>query len=201
MNPQPKEAARSQASPILMMKASMRETSETSCEMCIRDRQYMRLLYLKHPICQTLSGKLTFSHYCEVLDLDDDAKRGFYEREAANAGWSVRELRRQMDSMLFERVLSAKGNASRQDVLGLANEGIAYSQPSDAIKSPYVLEFLGLPDSMAPLERDLQDSLVKQIEKFMLELGRGFMFVGTNQRVPVGSEKLSLIHICTALWA
>lgn len=94
-----------------------------------------------------------------------------------------------MDSMLFERVLSAKGNASRQDVLGLANEGIAYSQPSDAIKSPYVLEFLGLPDSMAPLERDLQDSLVKQIEKFMLELGRGFMFVGTNQRVPVGSEK------------
>ena len=151
--------------------------------------QYMRLLYLKHPICQTLSGKLTFSHYCEVLDLDDDAKRGFYEREAANAGWSVRELRRQMDSMLFERVLSAKGNASRQDVLGLANEGIAYSQPSDAIKSPYVLEFLGLPDSMAPLERDLQDSLVKQIEKFMLELGRGFMFVGTNQRVPVGSEK------------
>ena len=100
--------------------------------------QYMRLLYLKHPICQTLSGKLTFSHYCEVLDLDDDAKRGFYEREAANAGWSVRELRRQMDSMLFERVLSAKDDASRQDVLGLASEGIAYRQPSDAIKSPYV---------------------------------------------------------------
>lgn len=151
--------------------------------------QYMRLLYLKHPICQTLSGKLTFSHYCEVLDLDDDEKRSFYEREAANSGWSVRELRRQMDSMLFERVLSAKDNASKQDVLGLANEGIAYRQPSDAIKSPYVLEFLGLPDGMAPLERNLQSSLVKQIEKFMLELGRGFMFVGTNQRVPVGSEK------------
>lgn len=132
---------------------------------------------------------MTFSHYCEVLDLDDDAKRGFYEQEAVNAGWSVRELRHQMDSMLFERVLSAKDDANRQDVLGLASEGIAYRQPSDAIKSPYVLEFLGLPDSMAPLERDLQDSLVKQIEKFMLELGRGFMFVGTNQRVPVGSEK------------
>lgn len=151
--------------------------------------QYMRLLYLKHPICQTLSGKLTFSHYCEMLDLDDDEKRSFYEREAANAGWSVRELRRQMDSMLFERVLSAKDDASRQDVIELASEGIAYSQPSDAVKTPYVLEFLGLPDGMAPLERDLQSSLVKQIEKFMLELGRGFMFVGTNQRVPVGSEK------------
>ena len=149
----------------------------------------MRLLYLKHPICQTLSGKLTFSHYCEMLDLDDDEKRSFYEREAANAGWSVRELRRQMDSMLFERVLSAKDDASRQDVIELTSEGIAYSQPSDAVKIPYVLEFLGLPDGMAPLERDLQSSLVKQIEKFMLELGRGFMFVGTNQRVPVGSEK------------
>lgn len=151
--------------------------------------QYMRLLYLKHPICQTLSGKLTFSHYCEMLDLDDDEKRSFYEREAANAGWSVRELRRQMDSMLFERVLAAKDDASKQDVLELANEGVAYRQPSDAVKTPYVLEFLGLPDGMAPLERDLQSSLVKQIEKFMLELGRGFMFVGTNQRVPVGSEK------------
>lgn len=151
--------------------------------------QYMRLLYLKHPICQTLSGKLTFSHYCEMLDLDDDEKRSFYEREAANSEWSVRELRRQMDSMLFERVLAAKDDASRRDVLELANEGIAYRQPSDAIKTPYVLEFLGLPDGMAPLERDLQSSLVKQIEKFMLELGRGFMFVGTNQRVPVGSEK------------
>lgn len=151
--------------------------------------QYMRLLYLKHPICQTLSGKLTFSHYCEVLDLDDDEKRAFYEREAANAGWSVRELRRQMDSMLFERVLSAKDDVNKRDILGLANEGIAYRQPSDAIKSPYVLEFLGLPDGMAPLEKNLQSSLVKQIEKFMLELGRGFMFVGTNQRVPVGSEK------------
>lgn len=151
--------------------------------------QYMRLLYLRHPICQTLSGKLTFSHYCEMLDLDDDEKRNFYEREAANAGWSVRELRRQMDSMLFERVLSAKGDANKRDVLELANEGIAYRRPSDAVKTPYVLEFLGLPDGMAPLERDLQSSLVKQIEKFMLELGRGFMFVGTNQRVPVGSEK------------
>ena len=126
-----------------------------------------------------------------MLDLDDDEKRGFYEREAANAGWSVRELRRQMDSMLFERVLFAKDDASRRDVVGLANEGIAYRQPADAIKSPYVLEFLGLPDNMAPLERDLQDSLVKQIEKFMLELGRGFMFVGTNQRFPSAARKTS----------
>ena len=172
-----------------LLRLSKRLTEKMGRGFSRSNLQYMRLLYLKHPICQTLSGKLTFSHYCEVLDVDDDEKRSFYEREAANSGWSVRELRRQMDSMLFERVLSAKSDAVRQDVLVLANEGIAYRQPLDAIKTPYVLEFLGLPDGVAPLERDLQASLVKQIEKFMLELGRGFMFVGTNQRVPVGSDK------------
>lgn len=172
-----------------LLRLSKRLTEKMGRGFSRSNLQYMRLLYLKHPICQTLSGKLTFSHYCEVLDVDDDEKRSFYEREAANSGWSVRELRRQMDSMLFERVLSAKSDAVRQDVLDLADEGIAYRQPLDAIKTPYVLEFLGLPDGIAPLEKDLQASLVKQIEKFMLELGRGFMFVGTNQRVPVGSDK------------
>ncbi len=165
--------------------------------------QYMRQLYLKHPNCQTLSGKLTFSHYCELLDLEDDEKRGFYEREAANSGWSVRELRRQMDSLLFERVLSAKGDARKEHVVELANEGIAYTQPSDAVRDPYVLEFLGLPDGIVPPERDLQRSLVKQIEKFMLELGRGFMYVGSNVRIPVGSDKdfADMVFYCKPLRA
>lgn len=148
----------------------------------------MRLLYLTHKKFQTLSGKLTWSHYCELLNIDDDLKRSFYEREAANSGWSVRELRRQMNSMLFERVLNARDDVSRGDILVLANEGVSYQKPIDAIKSPYVLEFLDMPDNRAPLERDLQQSIIAQIEKFMLELGRGFMFVGSNQRVPVGSD-------------
>lgn len=165
--------------------------------------QYMRLLYLKHPKCQTLSGKLTFSHYCELLDLDDDEKRSFYEHEAANAGWSVRELRRQMDSMLFERVLNAKDDARKDHVLALANEGIAYNKPSDALRSPVVLEFLDLPDDVSPMERDLQKALVAQIEKFMLELGRGFMFVGSNVRIPVGSDKdyADMVFYCKPLRA
>ena len=165
--------------------------------------QYMRQLYLKHPNCQTLSGKLTFSHYCELLDLEDDEKRGFYESEAANSGWSVRELRRQMDSLLFERVLSAKGDARKEHVIELANEGVTYTQPSDAVRDPYVLEFLGLPDDIVPPERDLQRSLVKQIEKFMLELGRGFMYVGSNVRIPVGSDKdfADMVFYCKPLRA
>lgn len=65
--------------------------------------QNMRLLYLNYPICQTVSGKLSWSHYCELLSISDKEKRSFYEREAVNAGWSVRELRRQMESSLFER--------------------------------------------------------------------------------------------------
>ncbi|WP_251213410.1 PDDEXK nuclease domain-containing protein [Adlercreutzia murintestinalis] len=148
---------------------------------------HMREFYLTHRIFQSVTGKLTWTHYCTLLDLSDEQKRNFYENEAANAGWSVRELRRQIDSMLFERILSAKNNASETDKLTLAERGIELSKPSDIIKDPYVLEFLDLPDH-APLESELERALVAQIEKFMLELGRGFMFVGTQQRIPVGPD-------------
>ncbi|MGN0078217.1 MAG: YhcG family protein [Coriobacteriales bacterium] len=149
--------------------------------------QNMRLFYLTHEKCQTLSGKLTWSHYCTLLDVSDPAKRGFYEHEAANAGWSVRELRRQMDSLLFERVVNAKKDVTAADVAALVEGGIVLTKPADVIKDPYVLEFLDLPDT-APLEDALEAALVAQIEKFLLELGRGFMFVGTQQRVPVGPD-------------
>lgn len=163
----------------------------------------MRSLYLKHRDIKTLSGELSWTHYCELLDVQDDEKRLFYEREAANARWSVRELRRQMNSMLFERVLRAKDDAQRSDVLSLASEGLTYQKAADAIKDPYVLEFLDLPDGQVPLESDLQRSLVAQIEKFMLELGRGFMFVGSNQRVPVGPDidYVDMVFYCKPLRA
>ncbi len=163
----------------------------------------MRLLYLTHRNFQTLSGKLSWSHYCETITLEDELKRKFYEREAANSGWSVRELRRQMNSLLFERILNAKDDARREHVLALANEGVAYSKPADAIRSPLVLEFLDIPDDVAPLERDLQRALIGQIEKFMLELGRGFMFVGSNVRIPVGDDTdyADMVFYCKPLRA
>lgn len=163
----------------------------------------MRQFYLDHEIFQSVTGKLTWTHYCELMGVRDDLKRSFYEREAANSGWSVRELRRQMDSMLFERVLNAHDDARREYVLALANEGVLYRRASDALREPVTLEFLDLPDDVSPKERDLQQALVSQIEKFMLELGRGFMFVGSNYRIPVGADKdyADMVFYCKPLHA
>lgn len=145
--------------------------------------QNMRLLYSTHPNCQTLSGKLSWSHYCELLIVEDEQKRNFYEKECENSRWSVRELRRQIESCLFERLLLSNGTDNKEKVLSLALKGNEISKPEDIIKDPYVFEFLGLPENKPILESDLEKALVEQIEKFLLELGRGFMFVGTQQRV------------------
>lgn len=149
--------------------------------------QNMRAFYLTYKKCQTLSGKLSWSHYCELLSISDDSKRSFYEKEAVNSGWSIRELKRQIDSSLYERLLLSNGDANKEKVLSLAEKGIEISQPADIIRDPYVFEFLGLPETKPMLESDLEKALVAQIEKFLLELGRGFMFVGTQQRVTVNN--------------
>ena len=149
--------------------------------------QNMRALYLSYEKCQTLSGKLTWSHYCELLTISAPDKRSFYEKEAVNANWSVRELKRQIDSSLFERLLLSRGDANKEQVLALAEKGIEIAEPSDLIRDPYVFEFLGLPEDKPMLESDLERALVQQIEKFLLELGRGFMFVGTQQRVTINN--------------
>lgn len=143
----------------------------------------MRLFYQSYEKIQTVSGKLSWSHYCELLSISDHDKRSFYEKEATNANWSVRELKRQIDSSLFERLLLSDGDANREKVLSLALKGNEIAKPADIIRDPYVFEFLGLPEDKPFLESDLEKALVEQIEKFLLELGRGFMFVGTQQRV------------------
>lgn len=84
--------------------------------------QNMRLLYLNYPICQTVSGKLSWSHYCELLSISDKDKRSFYEKEAVNSGWSVREMKRQIESSLFERLLLSRGDANKEQVLALAEK-------------------------------------------------------------------------------
>ena len=143
----------------------------------------MRLFYQSYEKIQTVSGKLSWSHYCELLSISDADKRSFYEKEAINSNWSVRELKRQMESSLFERLLLSRGDANKEQVLELALRGNEISKPADIIRDPYVFEFLGLPEDKPVMESDLERALVQQIEKFLLELGRGFMFVGTQQRV------------------
>ena len=147
----------------------------------------MRQFYLNYQKIQTVSGKLSWSHYCELLSISDPDKRSFYEKEAINSNWSVRELKRQIESSLFERLLLSRGDTNKEQVLELALKGNEIAQPSDIIRDPYVFEFLGLPEDKPVLESDLERALVQQIEKFLLELGRGFMFVGTQQRVTLNN--------------
>lgn len=149
--------------------------------------QNMRLLYLNYPICQSLSGKLSFTHYCELFTVSDKNARAFYEQEALNSNWSVREMKRQIDTSLFERMLLSEGKTNKEKVLMLAKEGIVYRKPNDILKDPYVFEFLGIPENKPMLEKDLEKALIIKIENFLLELGRGFMFVGSQQRITLGN--------------
>ncbi len=147
----------------------------------------MRQFYITHKIFQSVTGKLSWTHQCELLTISNDSKRNFYEKEAEKANWSVRELKRQIDSSLFERLLLSQGDDNKRYVAELAARGNEIAKPSDIIRDPYVFEFLGIPDEKPILESDLEKSLVQQIEKFLLELGRGFMFVGTQQRITLNN--------------
>ena len=149
--------------------------------------QNMRAFYLAYPNCQTLSGKLSWSHYCELLIISDPDRRSFYEKECERSGWSVREMKRQIATSLFERLLLSNGKANKEKVYELATKGQELAMPEDIVKDPYVFEFLGIPENKPVLESDLEKALVRQIEDFMLELGRGFMFVGTQQRVTLNN--------------
>jgi predicted nuclease of restriction endonuclease-like (RecB) superfamily len=150
--------------------------------------QNMRSLYLKYPICQTLSGKLSWSHYIELLSVPDKDARSFYEQECLNSRWSVKELNRQIGTSLFERLLLSDGKTNKETVLALARQGNTMNQPQDILKQPFVFEFLGVREEKPMLEKDLESRLIRHIEDFLLELGRGFMFVGSQQRVTLGNS-------------
>lgn len=103
----------------------------------------MRKFYLCYRNCQTLSDKLSWSHYCELITIDDELERNFYEKETISEGWSVRTLKRQMDSALFLRLAMSK---DKEEILALAENGVEIQRPEDIIKDTYTLEFLNLPE-------------------------------------------------------
>lgn len=162
-------------------------TKEFGKGFSVSNLQFMRRFYQSYQIQQTVSVKLSWSHYCELLTISDADKRSFYEKETVNSGWSVRELKRQISTSLYERLLLSEGKANKETILSLAEKGIEMTTPLDIIKDPYVFEFLGVPENKPMLESDLEKALVAQIEKFLLELGRGFMFVGTQQRITLNN--------------
>lgn len=148
----------------------------------------MRSFYIAYLDFPDASGKLTWSHYCELLSVSDQAARNFYEQESVNADWSVRELKRQINTSLFERLLLSDGKTNQETVLALSRKGIVMKNPQDIMKDPYVFEFLGAREEKPVLEKDLEAKLIRHIEDFLLELGRGFMFVGSQQRITLGNR-------------
>ncbi|WP_019878968.1 PDDEXK nuclease domain-containing protein [Succinispira mobilis] len=148
----------------------------------------MRRFYKLYPSVQSLTGQLSWTHYCELIAISDEHERSFYEKECIHSKWSVRELKRQISTSLFERLLLSKGEANKETVLSLAKNGNEYMKPMDILKDPYVFEFLNLPEEKPVLEKDLERALLLQLEHFLLELGRGFMFVGSQQRITLGNK-------------
>jgi predicted nuclease of restriction endonuclease-like (RecB) superfamily len=128
---------------------------------------------------------LSWSHYCELLKTDDPLARSFYEEEAIQNNWSVRELARQINSLLFERLSLSK---NKKKVLSLAQKGQVITQPEDAVKDPYVLEFLGIPEKSYYTENQLEQKLIDHLQEFILELGKGFTFVARQKRITIDNE-------------
>ena len=123
---------------------------------------------------------MSWSHYLKLMRIDDPNERAFYEIEAQSNHWSLRELQRQFDSSLYERLALSR---NKKKVLELARRGQVVEKPEDAMKDPLVLEFTGLQEKAAYSETDLESKLIDHIQEFMLELGKGFTFVGRQQRI------------------
>jgi len=131
---------------------------------------------------ETASSILSWSHYCELLKEDNLKARSFYEIEASENGWSMRELRRQMDSMLYERLCLSK---DKNKVKELSHKGNVIEKPEDAIKDPYILEFLGLKEETAYTESQLEQAIINKLQHFLLEMGKGFTFVARQKRITI----------------
>lgn len=150
---------------------------------------YMRKLYIAFPKCETLSHKLTWSHYFELLKCEDHLEMMFYFNESINQRWSVRELKRQIRSSLFQRVALS---TDKEAILTLAHHGQQILHPQDILHDPYVLEFTGLPQKSQYKESELERALKENMENFLLELGRGFAFVGRQYIIPIGSRQFKV---------
>jgi predicted nuclease of restriction endonuclease-like (RecB) superfamily len=151
----------------------------------------------KKPISETLSRKLTpapeshqitpvfqlnWSHYVFLLRIETAEERKFYEIEAAENHWGIRDLKRHYDSALYERLVLSRNKAKVKE---LSKKGQVIRKPTDAIKDPYILEFLGLPEKEAWSESEFESAIIDKIEDFLKEMGKGFLFVERQQRIPV----------------
>ena len=158
-----------------------------------RNLEAMRQFYLTYQIPQTLSAEsklvrtktqsrfqLSWSHYIKLIRVEDQDERKFYEIESKNNNWSVRELQRQIDSSLYERLVLSR---DKKKVKLLSKKGHTLETPKDAIKEPYVLEFLGLKEERIYSENEFEAAVIDKLEHFLSELGKGFIFVSRQNRI------------------
>ena len=148
----------------------------------VTNLKQMRDFYLTYQIRQTVSDQFTlsYSHYLFLMRIDNPEERKFYEIESSQNNWSLRELKRQFDSALYERLSLSK---DKEKVKSLAVQGQIIENPCDIVKDPYVLEFLGLPEKAYYSESELESRLIEKLENFLLELGKGYTFVGRQVRL------------------
>jgi predicted nuclease of restriction endonuclease-like (RecB) superfamily len=145
---------------------------------------YMRLLYIKYPKSETLSHQLSWSHYFELLKISDDLERSFYEQQAILENWSIRELKRQKATALFQRIYLSK---DKEKVIELSKKGNIVKDETSFLKDPYIFEFLNIPEDQKYSETHLEKRLIDNLQQFLLELGKGFAFIGRQYRISLSN--------------
>lgn len=165
----------------LLKNLSKEMTKEFGKGFTLTNLKYMRQFYLTFPKSHALSDQLSWTHYRLLMRVENENARNFYLEESIKENWSTRQLERQITTLFYERILSSKNkNKVAQEIYKLEPQR---KQPEDVIKDPYVLEFLGLPENMDFLEKNLEQALIDHMQKFLLELGRGFSFVARQKRI------------------
>lgn len=147
--------------------------------------QRMRQLYDEYPIYATLSHKLSWSHYVELLKIEDKLERSFYEKQSVIENWSIRELKRQKKTSLFLRLAASK---NKEEILKLSKQGLIIEKPADIIREPYVLDFLQIPEPFNMSESEIETRIIDSLQHFLLELGKGFAFIGRQYRITLGNR-------------
>jgi predicted nuclease of restriction endonuclease-like (RecB) superfamily len=166
----------------LIRDLAVRLTEEFGSGFSEQSLRNMRQFYSVFPIRSALRSELTWTHYKALIRIENEDSRRWYLREAAEQRWSVRALERQINGLYYERLLMSRDKAS---VIKEMQENTAplAATPKDFIKDPYVLEFLGMPDARPFRETDLEQAIIDKLQAFMLELGKGFAFVGRQYRL------------------
>ena len=151
-----------------------------------RQLQFCRQFYRMYPIANALRSQFNWTQYRLLIAISDDYKREYYELEAMNNCWTARELERQINSQLYERLLLSN---DKESVLAVARKERIPQTPQEIIKDPMVLEFLGLERKAEYYEKDLEQALITHLQKFLLELGNGFTFVARQKRILIEDDE------------